>query len=154
MSGGSISRRYARAVFALAEEEGNLDRTGREVSQLAEAIKASDELQQALTNPAFAKSDREKILSALFAKLGVSTTVKHFGLLLLERDRVSVLPGIARELQALIDAKVGRVHAVVTSATKLDPAQQQKLQATLISAFLSLFRVSCTTAYCPPILKR
>ena len=51
--------------------------------------------------------------------------------LLLDSERMSSLPAISRELDAMIEAKAGRVTAEVTSAKPLDPTQLTQITAAL-----------------------
>jgi F-type H+-transporting ATPase subunit delta len=127
----SIARRYAKALMDLGVADGNYERLGRELGVLARAIKASPELVAAMTNPAFAREDREKVLRAVLQRIGASQTVVNATRLLLDRQRVAQLPDISRELDTMIDEKAGRIAAVVTAATPLDGGQQQRLSAAL-----------------------
>ncbi len=133
MIAGSVARRYARALVLLGKDEGNLERIGREVRTLASALRRSEELTQTLANPVFPRADRERVLRALLDRIGATQMVSNFTRLLLDRERVSVLPDISRELDAMIDAEAGRVAAKVTSAAPLDEAQKQRLSKTLES---------------------
>ena len=144
MSAGSVSRRYARALFSLADEQGQLDRAGRELASLAEVMDASEDLREALSNPAFAKDERRKILGAILGRLGASTTVNHLCQLLLDRERLSEVPGIARAMADMVDERMGRVHADVVSATKLSPDHESRLKGELEK--LSGSKVEMTTS--------
>ena len=131
MASGSIARRYARALMGIGVDNKNFETLGRQVSALAEAMKISPELSQTLSNPAFPRSDRKKVLEAILSRLGAAPAVRNFTLLLLDRERLAALPDIARELKAMIDEHVGRVNAVVTSAKPLSDAQMSQLKASL-----------------------
>ena len=127
MSSGSLARRYARALLDIGLEEKNLEELGKEVSQLAEAIKGSDELSATLSNPTFPRSEREKVLVAVLEKLGASKTTVNFTRLLLERERVSALGDIDRALSQMIDENAKRIRAVVVSAKPLSSAQLSRV---------------------------
>ena len=131
MVSGSVARRYAKAMLQIGIDEGNLERLGREVGTLGRAVHSSPDLLEVLKNPAFGRDDREKILRAVLERIGAAKTVVNFAHLLLDRERVAILPDIARELDALIDERAGRVAAQVTSAAPLDQAQKDKLKAAL-----------------------
>ena len=131
MIAGSIARRYAKALLEIGVADGNYERLGREVRALSRALKSSQELAVALSNPAFARTDREKILRAILQRLGASQMVVNFTRLLLDRARLAVLPDISRELDALIDARAGRVAAAVRSAVPLDAGQLERLTQAL-----------------------
>ena len=128
---GSLARRYANALMQIGAEDGNYERIGREVAKIASALSSSPDLITVLTNPAFTQTERARIMDALLARLGASKVVINFVSLLLDRDRMSALPAIARELDNMIDERAGRVSAVITSATPLSPAEKQQLVATL-----------------------
>ncbi|HUS68271.1 MAG TPA: ATP synthase F1 subunit delta [Kofleriaceae bacterium] len=127
----SIARRYAKALMDLGVADGNYERLGRELGALARVIKSSPELVATMTNPAFARDEREKVLRAVLQRIGASQTVVNATRLLLDRERVAQVPDISRELDVMIDDKAGRVAAKVTSAAPLDASQQQRLGAAL-----------------------
>ncbi len=91
----------------------------------------SPELVESLSHPTFARADREKILNAVLLRIGATKIMQNFTLLLLDHNRVSIVPDISRELDAMIDEKVKRVRAVVTSATMLSPIQLRQLKTAL-----------------------
>jgi len=131
MTAGSIPRRYARALLDLGSDQGNYEALGREVGAFAAAMKTSPDLVDALTNPVFGRAQRRKVIDAILGRTGASPTTKNFFYLLLDRERLVFVPDIARELDAMIDEKAGRVHAEVTSAQPLSPAHEQQLKTSL-----------------------
>lgn len=131
MSSGSLARRYAKALLGIGAEDGSLEQIGRDVRALASAMKSSEELQSTLTNPAFPRADREKVVRAILQRVGASPTVDSFVRLLLDRERLAAVPDISRELDAMIDEQAGRVKAVVTSASPLTPAQRDQISQRL-----------------------
>ena len=150
MISGSVARRYAKALLLIGIDDGNLERVGREVRTLAGAIKRSEELAQTLANPVFPRSDREKVLRALLDRIGATQTVVNFTRLLLDRERLGILPDISRSLDSMIDERAGRVAAKVTSATPLDAEQQKRLMKTLES--LSGKQVDMAVEHDPSLL--
>ena len=75
MSSGSIARRYARALMGIGVDNNNYDAIGTQVAALAQAMKVSAELSQTLSNPAFPRSDRKKVLTAILDRLGALPVV-------------------------------------------------------------------------------
>lgn len=128
---GSLARRYARAVLELGESAKNLDRVAADLRSLAKAMKDSDELQTVLTNPAIRRADRRKVIDALLQRIGAQPHTKNLVYLLLDSERLSSVPAIAREVDAMIQAKSGRMAAEITSAAPLDAGQVQQIQAAL-----------------------
>ncbi len=128
---GSLARRYARAVIEIGTEAKNLDKIGADLGSLAKAMKDSEELQSALTNPAIRRADRRKILDGLLQRIGAQPQTKNLVYVLLDGERVGSLIAISREVDAMIQAKSGRVSAEITSATALDAGQLQQITAAL-----------------------
>lgn len=131
MQAGSLARRYARALIDLAAAAGTLDKVGADLRGLAAAYTTSAELVEVLTNTSFAKAKRGAIVDALLTRLAAQPLTKTFCKLLLDNERLAVVPAISRELDAMIEARAGRVAAEVVSATALSPSQLQQITATL-----------------------
>jgi len=147
---GSLARRYARAILELGTAHGNLDQLGAELRSLAHAMKESAELVSSLTNPAIRRADRRKVIDALLERVGTTPHTKNLVYLLLDGERMSTLPAISRELDAMIEAKAGRVAAEVVSAKPLDPSQLSQITAALEK--LSGKKVSVSTKQDPDLL--
>ena len=128
---GSLSRRYAKAVFEIGTDQGGLDKIGADLRSLAKAMKDSPELQSTLISPAIQRRDRRKVIDGLLQAIGVVTTSRNLIYLLLDGERLASLPAISRELDAMIETKAGRVTAEVTSAKPLDPTQLAQITTAL-----------------------
>lgn len=127
MASGSLARRYAKAIIEL----GNTEKIASDLRALSQAMKTSGELQTALTNPAIRRGDRRKVLDGLLQRIAAHGLTKNLVYLLLDGERLGALPSISRELDAMVEAKGGRVTAEVTSAKPLDPAQLSQITAAL-----------------------
>jgi F-type H+-transporting ATPase subunit delta len=145
-----LARRYAKAIFDIGGEQGGLDKMGADLRTLANAMKTSPELVSTLSNPAIRRADRRKIVDALLQRIGVVTTTRNTVYLLLEKERLSALPDISRQLDAMIEEKAGRVAAEVVSAKPLDRSQLSQITATLEK--LSGKKVSVQTREDPDLL--
>jgi len=131
MIAGSLARRYAKAVFEIGTAGNTLDQLGSDLRSLAAAMKTSHELQATLTNPAIRRDDRRKVLDALLQKINSNAITHNLVHLLLDGERLWALPDISRELDAMIEAKAGRVRAEVASAVALDAAELASITAAL-----------------------
>ena len=127
---GSLSRRYTKALFQLAREAGQEENVGQEVEQFNSAY-ANSELQAVLTNPAFAAETRKKILAQIMQGQQLSSLSVRFLSLLLDRDRMSHLPGIVSCYRRLLNEAKGRVEAKVVSARALEPAMADRVRGQL-----------------------
>ena len=131
MIAGSLARRYARALLSIGADRKNTDKLGADLRAFAQAMKTSEELAMLLGNPAFPRADRKKIVDALAQRFGTDPTVRTFLYLLLDKERLSQLPAISREVDAAIEAAAGRISAEVTSAKPLTSAQLAQITAAL-----------------------
>ena len=127
---GSLSRRYTKALFQLARDARQEEKIGQEIDQFYGAYRGSD-LQQVLTNPAFALGARKKILAAVAGSQQLSALTSHFLSLLLDRDRLTYLEGIVGCYRRLLNEVKGRVEAKVVSASALEPSMIEQLRARL-----------------------
>jgi F-type H+-transporting ATPase subunit delta len=124
---GSLARRYARAVLEIGTANGNLDKMGADLRALAGAMHESAELVTALTNPAIRRADRRKVIDALLERIAAAPHTRSLVYLLLDGERMGSLEAISREVNAMIEARSGRVSAEVTSARPLDAAQLSQI---------------------------
>jgi F-type H+-transporting ATPase subunit delta len=129
--GGSVARRYARALFGIGVDAGKFEALGDELGELASLWNESDELRQTLENPVFQPSEKRKVLESILPRVAPTPEVQRFVLLLLDRRRIVLLPAIARAYRDLTDAHVGRVRAEVISAQELVPATLDRIRRSL-----------------------
>ena len=128
---GSLARRYARAVIELGDSAGNTDKLGADLRVLAQAMTTSPELTTALSNPAIRRADRRKVLDQLLQRIGSQPQTRNLVYLLLDGERLGSLVAISREVDAMIEAKAGRVSAEIVSARPLDAAQLAQITTAL-----------------------
>jgi len=147
---GSLARRYAKAIFDIGSQQGDLTKLGQDIRSLAKAMNESKELDTALTNPAIRRSDRRKVIDGLLSSIGVQTASRNLVYLLLDGERMGSLPAISRSLDAMNEEKAGRVQAEVISAKPLDPSQLSQINAALEK--LSGKKVSVSTRQDPELL--
>jgi F-type H+-transporting ATPase subunit delta len=128
---GAAARRYARALFALAREEGRVEELRRELDALDELLARSAELRHAILRPLFPSPARRQVLRALCERLGSSDTLRRFCSFLVDQRRVVELEAIRAAYAALADEAAGRVRARVVSASPLSDAQRERLRRAL-----------------------
>jgi F-type H+-transporting ATPase subunit delta len=130
----SVSRRYARALCALAVEEGGLEPAGEELDAVAQALRASNEARTLVENPGYTPAQRHALVDVLEKRLSLSPLVARFLRLLVDRHRLVELPSIARAYGEMVDEKVGRVRATVTSAKPLTEDELRRVRDTFAAA--------------------
>ena len=118
---GSAPRRYAEAIFDLAKAENAVDGYRASLDSLAAGI--TPQAIRALRNPSVPVKQRLAAVEA--ATKGRPRAIRSLLLLLEKRDRIALLPGIARAYGDLVDRRAGIVTAKITTAVALDAAQQR-----------------------------
>ena len=124
---GSIARRYAKALFSLADEQGQVEQWSVGLDTLGKALAASAELRETLASPLFEKEQRRGVVAALTRSIALPATPANFLLLLADRARLAYLPAIIQEFRDLADGRLGRIRARVTSAVPLSPDEARRI---------------------------
>ena len=127
MSQGMIARRYAKALVNLAENEKDLDNTGKHLNSITEVYKENLELRQVLSDTKVSSGVKLKILKDVLSKIKVSKLVDTFSRYLLAKRRIDFLPDIERAFNLLLQEKLGRIEANVTTASELPKDTVKKL---------------------------
>ena len=127
----AVSSRYARALAEVIAK-AKLDPTAA-VSQLhaiAEAFQASLQLREVWESPAIPSNQKLKVLDALAAKAGVTARqLRNFVAVLIDQDRIALLPEIAVQVERELNARGGRIDADIVSARELTQDQKTALLA-------------------------
>lgn len=131
MSAGSVARRYAKAIVDIGDAQQILTVLGQDMEKLAQLFAGSRELAMSMSNPAFPRSDRRKILAALLERVQTHAITRNVLNLLLDKERIADLPAIARELRAMIQARSGKVAAEIVSFAPLSAEQLAGITASL-----------------------
>ena len=127
---GRLSRRYAKAIFALAREEHGEENFAGELDRFVEAYNTSP-LNTVLTNPAFGVQTRKNVAVEVAQALDLSPLVVRFLAFLTERDRLAYLPSIALHYHRLLDEAKGRVEARVVSPSPLGDGMMENVNRVL-----------------------
>ncbi len=128
---GGLARRYARALMAIGADQKNAAQLGTDVRAFAQALAVSDELGVLLSNPAFPRSDRKKVVEALATRFAMQPASRNFLYLLLDKERLGHVPLISREIDRMLQELAGRIDAEVVSARPLSPAQLTQITTVL-----------------------
>jgi F-type H+-transporting ATPase subunit delta len=134
MSHAPIADRYARAIFELGVETGQLQAITQQVRNFAGVYASSAELRSVLENPVVEQAKRDAILSDVATRTGLTGVSLNLVKLLSSRKKLRILPDLARRLDQFTDEKAGVVRATVTSAKAMPDSFYQKLTAELEAA--------------------
>jgi F-type H+-transporting ATPase subunit delta len=121
----AAARRYARAIFELAREEGNYEEWGSRLLRVREVL-SMPEVYRVLANPSIAKQRRQEAVTSLLEGPAGREGV-NLGKLLVGAGRLDALDGIIEEYERLVDEAEGRVRATATTAVELSAPDYERL---------------------------
>lgn len=128
-----IATRYARAFYDLATERNLVGPLSSQLSQLAQLMGQSDVFHNTMLNPSLTLEERKQVLRTIAQKFSWNPLMMNFSLLLLDKNRFMVVPGIQAAFQRSADKAAGLVRASVTSAKALNMMQQAQIKRALSS---------------------
>ena len=125
----TLARPYAEAVFRIAQGENDLAGWSARVQSLA-LIVSDAQLARLISDPAVsAEQVASLVIEVAGSDLGKSAA--NFVHVLAENDRLSLLPEISAQFEALKANAEGTLEATITSAQELTQAQIDDLVAGL-----------------------
>lgn len=127
----AVSRRYAKALILIGQEDGQAEQYNEELVSVVELFDTQDGFELALINPLYNKNDRKKVLQAVLAATDLSAIMKSFLVLLFDKGRIGFLREIASYYKDLADELKGVVKASVISATELSSDALEKIKEAL-----------------------
>ena len=128
----TIARPYAEALFRVAKS-ADLNGWSVLVTEMGQ-VAAHPEVHALAHNPKVSDTDIAAVfISALKSPVGAEA--KNFISMLVENDRLTLLPEIAEQFHALKNAEEGAADAEIVSAFELSQAQVSDLVASLEKKF-------------------
>jgi len=115
---GSIARRYALALFELAQSKGEVESVGSDLDRLQQLVKASPELRAILANETLPARRKKDALNVALQQIP-SRYLRNFIFLLVDKHRETHLAGIAQRYHELADEARGVVEVELRSAVEL-----------------------------------
>ena len=129
----TIARPYAEAAFELAHQESALG-AWSQMLRFGATIVADERVAAALDNPRLDAGAKESLLLSI-AGDRFDAQARNFIRVLVDADRVAMLPQIAVQFDALKDAAEATAKATIESAFELTDAQVAGLKAALEKRF-------------------
>src|SRR5262249_43671361 len=121
-----VARRYARAALDVALGKGETS-LGEELDELARLFETSGELRSVLLHPAVPAEKKTAIVAALLRDREPSELLRRLVTLLAQRERIGLLPLVARAYGRLWNAHRGVVEAEAVSARALDETEAREV---------------------------
>ena len=125
----TIARPYANAVFALAQDKGELKAWSELLAVLAQCV-ADPQMQSIITSPAVSDEEVVSVLADIAGK-AMTAEAKNFLALLAENDRLLLLTDITVLFEELRAEAEKSMTADVITARELTSDQADKISAAL-----------------------
>jgi len=136
MTSRGAAVRYARALFDTSiAEKHDVAATYDQLSQFASLLTSNPSLGRVLTNPAIPAPRKRRLVEALVSRAGtLQPAVAKLLLLLAERDRIVLLPEVAKAFESRLMDHLKIVRAELVTAQALSDDRVSAIKAGLKAA--------------------
>lgn len=121
----AVARRYARALFSLAADEGVVEAIGDELRELVDAF--SEEPLATFAGATIDSESRRSAAVKVAVHLRLSPLLSRFLGVVAEKNRLGVLGEIGEQYRRFLDESLGRVRARITSAHPLGEEDRRRV---------------------------
>ena len=125
------ANRYALALYEIANEKSELESVEKNVKELLDVYKTSDDLQNFIKNPTQSQSIQLEILNKISIQMSLSIIVKNFLSILVTKRRIFFLNTIFLNFLSLVSKKKGELKAFLISSKKLTNEELKNLSTAL-----------------------
>lgn len=127
MSLQEISRRYAKALLATAQEKNNKEKILDDL-QVLSSVFANKDIHDFLSSPLIAQEKKIELLKKALESKNISLEVLSLIELLVSKSRQSIIPTLLSSYQFLVDAENGITRGVVRAARPISKELQSDLE--------------------------
>ena len=132
MSIRTSANRYAKALFDVAvTENADLATIARDLSEVAEMLKTSPDLQLNLSRGSVTDAQRQKLMEAISKAMSLSVPVTKTLVLLARSGKMNLIPEMSAAYRERLLSHQNVVRAEVTSAAPLSPEKTKALAESL-----------------------
>jgi F-type H+-transporting ATPase subunit delta len=131
LTGSKISKRYAKALLSLGQEDGNYAEYGENLKEFAGICADNPEFSKVIGNPVFSVEDRKKVLNSILEKSQFADYVNNFLRLLLDQNRISGIGDVSAYYTRLTDEISNIIRAEIVTARPLKDEVVDKLDVVL-----------------------
>ena len=131
MISSKISRRYAKALLSIGQEDKKYKKYGKDLIEFSRFCSANKEFFGVISNQIFPVQDRKNVLEFALEKGAFSDVVKNFLRLLLDKNRLGGIVPITDYYAKLTDELSNITRADITTARPLKKKALGKLEKAL-----------------------
>lgn len=126
----TVARSYAEALFELGQKHGQAEDFAAAFHWLTALLEREPRVRLFLDTPKIDREEKKRVLEeALRGR--VPQLFINFLKVVIDRGRQRVLPAMAREYDAILDERLGRLHVDVTVAREPDERMEEDIVAEL-----------------------
>ncbi|MGF7183930.1 F-type H+-transporting ATPase subunit delta [Desulfitispora alkaliphila] len=126
----AVARRYAHALFQLAQEKKILDQVQDELTQVVATIEENDKLKSILEHRLIPEGEKRELIKKSFGQFLLPETL-NFIMLTIDKKRETYLKEILGQYKLYADEARNLYRAEVTAASQLTPAHVSDLESKL-----------------------
>ncbi len=120
---------YAEALFAAAEERGELEEVLEELKEFTAAVNENGELREFFYSPQINERERRQAIDALTE--GMKASTRNFLKVLSDNGRTESLEDIVRRYEGLVEEHFKRVEVELTTAVELSDSLESRVKERL-----------------------
>jgi F-type H+-transporting ATPase subunit delta len=120
-----VARVYAEALFEVGRDKGKLDALQQQLGEFADAVDRNRDLQVFLFSPYLSSAEKQEGIKRAIS--GAEPELINFLELLVDKQRMTEIFRIRRQLDELWKRENRRIDVTVTSAVELDSAVVDKI---------------------------
>lgn len=121
-----VAEPYAEALIDLAKSKSSLKETTNDMNIVLQFLANSNDLKKFLSNPLITKEAKKNVVKDILGEQINESSLK-FLLLLIDRDRISVLDSVIQKFLELSYQEDSIAIAKITSSIQLSAQQQQNI---------------------------
>jgi len=126
-----VARRYAKALMEIGYREKRIEEIHNELEGIQSMFEKYPEFRKAVFLPIYPLENRKKVLNKVLEKAGFSVSVIRFFDILVEKDRIDLLPTIFSIYQELADKAQNRVRGTLYTPETLGKGDFEKIKEAL-----------------------
>lgn len=127
----SVSRRYAKALFEIAEEKNLIEIISKQFKTFYTVWEQSKQLRQYMLTPLITTKEKKTIIEKISTTAGLNDIMTKFLIHIAEKERFASLQLIYLTFQTMVDRKRGILRGEITSAFEVDEDQLLELTKTI-----------------------
>ncbi|AKX95239.1 ATP synthase subunit delta [Moorella thermoacetica] len=117
MSEQNVARRYARALFNIAREQGTAGEFANGLEEVSRTLAENSDFRRVLYHQLIPVREKQKLIDTIFPD--INPLLKNFLHLVLAKGRERALPEMAAQFRRLVDQAENILPVEVTSAITL-----------------------------------